>query len=129
MDLVAVREELAEAIRSGTALPVYELPTANVTAPAVLFGDPRGQWHQTFDGGMSLSWPLVVIVSRSHSDTLTQMAEVLSTGTDRSIVDAINATSPTSCDWWRPVGWDAWTDLEIAGASFWASTVEVEVSG
>jgi hypothetical protein len=129
MDLVAVRDELAEAIRVGTALPVYELPTANVAAPAVLLGDPRGQWSQTFEGGMTLVWPLVVIVSRSHPDTLTQMAEVLSTGSDRSIVDAVNGAAPTSCSWWRPVGWDAWTDLEIAGTSFWAATVEVEVAG
>lgn len=129
MDLVAVRHELAEVIRAGTSLPVHELPGAAVSAPAVLFGNPRGQWSQTFDGQTSASWPLVVIVSRSHPDTLSHMAELLSTGSDRSIVDVINGTAPGSCAWWRPVGWDEWTDLDIGGTSFWACTVTVEVAG
>lgn len=129
MDLVAVREELAEVIRAGASVPVFELPTAAVSAPGVLFGNPRGEWSQTFDGQVSVSWPLVVIVSRSHPDMLSHMAELLSTSTDRSIVDAINGAAPESCSWWRPVGWDEWTDLDLGGTSFWACTVTVEVFG
>jgi hypothetical protein len=129
MDLVAVREELAEAVRVATSLPVYELPTQQVTAPAVLFGNPRGEWGLTFEGAAVVSWPLVVIVSMSHADTLSHMAEILSTGTDRSIADAVNGSRPESCDWWRPVGWSEWSDLDLGGASFWAATVTVEISG
>lgn len=130
MDLVAVREELAETVRAATALPVFELPSGQLTAPAVLMGAPSGFYDETTDGAMRVEWPLVAIVTRSHPDALTDLAAMVGTEDQRSIPVAINGVDPVSCSWWRPMRWDAWTDLEVSpGVSFWSAQISVEVHG
>lgn len=130
MDLVAVREELAETVRAATALPVYELPSGQLTAPAVLMGAPSGRYDESMDGLMRVEWPLVAIVTRSHPDALSDLAAMVGTDDQRSIPEAVNGVDPVSCDWWRPVRWDEWTDLEVSpGVSFWSAQIMVEVVG
>lgn len=130
MDLVAVREELAETVRAATALPVYELPSGQLTAPAVLMGAPSGRYDESMDGLMRVEWPLVAIVTRSHPDALSDLAAMVGTDDQRSIAAAVTGVDPDSCDWWRPVRWDEWTDLEVSpGVSFWSAQIMVEVVG
>lgn len=130
MDIVAVRDALADTVRDATSLPVYELPTAQVTAPAVLLGAVSGQYDLDLDGAMTLTWPLVVIVSRSHPDALSTLATILDTEDDRSIWVALDETSPgTAASWWRVTGFEPWADIDIGGTSFWSATVNVEVVG
>lgn len=127
MDLLAIREELADTLRDATSLPVYELPTAQVASPAILLGAPSGTYDVSMDGSVDVQWPLVVIVSRSHPDTLSALAGILGHTDDRSIANALDRNPPTTASWWRAVGWETWTDLEIGSALFWSATVNVEV--
>jgi len=102
-----------------------------VPAPSVLLGPPSVRYGEDFVGGATVLWPLVVIVSRSHADTLTTLANILSTGgvSDQSIPDALDADSPApAADWWRVTDSEAWTDLEIGNVSYWSATVNVEIA-
>ena len=89
MDLLLVRDELAEAVRAATALLVYELPTGQLSAPAVLMGAPSGRYDETTDGAMVVEWPLIAIVTRSHPDALSELAAMVGTTDQRSIANAI----------------------------------------
>ena len=80
MDLVAIREALAEQIRTETTLPVLEKPEGSIPGPSVLMGPPTVLYDQDMPGGVTVRWPLVVVVPRSHPDYLTTLANILSTG-------------------------------------------------
>lgn len=130
MDLLAIRERLAEQIRDNTGLPVYDLPSGQMTAPSVLMGPPSGRYDQTMGSVVAVTWPLVVVVSRSHPDSLSTLANLISTGgvDDRSIPDALDAASPRPvADWWRVSDWDPWSEIEIGSVSYWSATLNVEI--
>ena len=130
MNLVAIREALAERIRTETTLPVLEKPEGSIPGPSVLMGPPTVQYDQDMGAGVRVTWPLVVVVPRSHPDYLTTLANILSTGgvDDQSIPDAIDVAEPPSsaADWWRVTDSEAWTDLDIGNVSYWSATVNVE---
>lgn len=131
MDLLAIRERLAEVIRDTTGLPVLETPGGNIPTPSVLMGGPSARYDAMLGGvGVTVTWPLVLIVSRSHPDKLSELAMILGTGgaDDRSIVDALNATPPGAvADWWRVSDFEPWADLDIGNVSYWSTVLNVEI--
>jgi hypothetical protein len=127
MDVIAIREELADMLRDATSLPVYELPTGQVTAPAILMGAPSGEYDTSMGGTAQLSWPLVVIVSRSHPDSLSRLGAILGHSDDQSIPNALDANPPAAASWWRATGWETWTEIEFGTTSYWAATVNTEI--
>lgn len=131
MNLVAIREALAEQIRSETGLPVLEKPEGSIPGPAVLMGPPSARYDEDMSGAAAVNWPLVIVVPRSVPDYLTTLADLLSVGEghDQSIPDAIDSSPPaaTVADWWRVVDFEPWTDLDVGTVSYWSATLNVQV--
>jgi len=131
MDVVAVREQLSEQIRAETHLPVLETPSALQATPAVLMGAPRGTYDETLDAQslMRVNWPLIAVVSKSSPDHLTVLTQLVGTGTERSIPDAIDSAEPTAAAWWRVTEWDTFEEIELGAGSYWASVLNIEIVG
>lgn len=131
MDLLAIREALAATLVAETGLPVHEVPGAVTSTPAVLMGAPSARYDQSFAGSADITWPVVVVVDRAKPDSLSTLANVLSSGGVHasSVVDAVNTTDPatTVAAWWRVLDFEPWAELQINNASYWSATVNVEV--
>lgn len=129
MDLIAIRDELADALET-TTLPVFKLPQGSITPPCLLFGAPRVEYDASFQGATIaglIDWSVTVTVGRQNADELSKLAAILGDQDDRSISVALRDTSPMSASWWRLARAEEWTDLDIGNVSYWACEVTIEI--
>ena len=129
IDLLAIRTELGDVLTK-TGLAVYEVPKA-LTAPAILMGDPLISYDSTMgdDINGTVDWQLEAIVSRSHPDTLSILAEVLGTTGDRSIPKTVMNNQPQECgaSFWYVTNSGPWSDLDVGTVSYWTAEISVKI--
>jgi hypothetical protein len=97
MDLAAIRDGLADAIRTLPGVTVYKTPPTSVNPPAVVIhsGEPLVEYHTANARGLAtVRLNVSVLVSRADDTRAVQALDgYLSSGTgsDRSLIDAIEA--------------------------------------
>lgn len=132
MNLADVRAALKTQLLTIDGLRVYDVIPASVEAPAALIGLGDGQYDQDFDDAVTVSWGVLVVLSRADDERAQRMLDLyLSTGTAESLLAAVDAdpTLDSTVDTSRVAGWDEPATVTIANTDYVAVNVRVETVG
>lgn len=69
MTLAAIREGLATTLEATGIERIYTEDPDDITPPCIVIGNPTGSYDDTFEGGYSPRFPVVVVVSRTPNST------------------------------------------------------------
>ena len=124
MNVSTLLDELKVAILAGTTnVDVFEVIPDQVNPPAAILAVAGGNYHDTFDGSMTVQFQVLLIASRANARA-GQDAVHAYLPPDQ-IVDAIEDGTYTESQV-KVVGFDALSTVEIANTSYYAVSFQVE---
>lgn len=125
MTLTATRATLATALKTTGIDRVYDTEPDNVQVPCLVVGNPVGTYDDTFDGDITYTFPVVLLVSRA-ADSQRAIAKIdpYIDPTDDSSVYAVLREVQGA----RVVGFTNYgAGYEVAGQEYAGVTFEVQV--
>lgn len=125
MTLSATRTNIASALTTTGIARIYDMEPDNVQVPCLIVGNPVGNYDDTFDGAITYTFPVVLLISRAAGSdrAIAKIDDYIEPTGDHSVREALMALSDA-----RVVGFTNYgAGYEVAGQEYAGVTFEVQV--